>query len=377
MAVPAGTVGRLGRAVATGIDRTDDGRGSIDMARARFTDAERSQLTIFVTAIALLHLVGWGLAWFVVVPRYPFMWGFAGLAYTLGLRHAFDADHIAAIDNTTRKLMDGEQRPLGVGFFFSLGHSTVVFVLTLAIAVATHTVTSEMPQLRAVGGYIGTSISGVFLYVIGIVNLIVLLDMIRVFRTMQRGEYDAAALEAHLLRRGWMNRWFSGLFRVVTKPRHMYWVGLLFGLGFDTATEVALLTTAGVAASQALPLSAVLVLPIVFAAGMSLLDSADGILMCGAYGWAFANPLRKIFYNLTVTGLSVVVALFIGTIELVSIVTDRILDVHTGIWGALQRLDSQSMGLAVALLFVLCWAISVAVWRLGKFEERWSTALPK
>jgi high-affinity nickel-transport protein len=333
--------------------------------------AERSQLIAFAAVIVVLHVVGWGLAWFVVAPAYPFMWGLAGLAYTFGLRHAFDADHIAAIDNTTRKLMDGDVRPFGVGFFFSLGHSTVVFVLTVAIALATRTVTAELPQLRAAGSYLGTAVSGLFLYVIGLVNLVVLIDLFRVFRGLRHGEYDAVALDARLLQRGWMNRWFGGLFRIVTRPWHMYLVGLLFGLGFDTATEVGLLTTAGVAASRSLPLSAVLVLPMVFAAGMSLMDSADGIMMCGAYGWAFSNPLRKIFYNLTVTGLSVVVALFIGTIELVSIVTDRLLDVHSGVWGVLQRIDSQTMGFAVAGLFACCWAVSVVVWRWGRLEERW------
>jgi nickel/cobalt transporter (NiCoT) family protein len=336
--------------------------------------AERTQLIVFASVIVALHVAGWGLAWLVVVPRYPFMWGFAGLAYTFGLRHAFDADHIAAIDNTTRKLMDGPTRPFGVGFFFSLGHSTVVLVLTVALVLATRTVTNELPQLRAAGSYVGTAVSGGFLYVIGLVNLLVLVDLFRIFRELRRGQYDAAALEARLLQRGWMNRWFGRLFRIVTRPRQMYWIGLLFGLGFDTATEVALLTTAGVAASQALPLSAVLILPLVFAAGMTLLDSADGVLMCGAYGWAFSNPLRKIFYNLTVTGLSVIVALFVGTIELASIVTDRLLDVHTGLWGMLQRIDSQRMGFAVAALFALCWLISVTVWRVGRFEERWSPA---
>jgi high-affinity nickel-transport protein len=181
---------------------------------------------------------------------------------------------------------------------------------------------------------------------------------------------DAAAMEDRLLQRGAISRWFGGLFRLVSSPRQMYWVGLLFGLGFDTATEVGLLTTAGVAASQALPLAAVLTLPIVFAAGMCLLDSADGVMMCGAYGWAFRNPLRKVFYNLTVTGLSVVVALFIGVIELVSIVTDRILDIHDGAWGAIQSLDVQTMGVAVAALFLLSWMASAAVWRFARIGER-------
>jgi high-affinity nickel-transport protein len=334
---------------------------------------ERWHLALFAGVVLALHVVGWGLVWFVVVPSYPFMWGFAGLAYAFGLRHAFDADHIAAIDNTTRKLMDQQTRPFGVGFFFSLGHSTVVLVMTLAIALAARPIASAMGQLHSAGAYVGTTVSGVFLYIIGIVNLVVLIDIVRVLAGLRHGEYDEAALEARLLQRGFMNRWFGRLFRIVTRPRHMYWVGLLFGLGFDTATEIGLLTTAGIAASQALPLAAVLVLPIVFAAGMSLMDSADGILMCGAYGWAFRNPLRKVFYNLTVTGLSVVVALLIGTIELVSIVTDRVLDLHSGPWGALQRLDSQTVGLAVAAMFVVCWAVSAGVWRWGRFEERWST----
>lgn len=336
------------------------------------TRAERRHLLLFASVVLTLHIVGWGLVWF-VVPAYPFMWGFAGIAYAFGLRHAFDADHIAAIDNTSRKLMGQHTRPFGVGFFFSLGHSTVVLVMTLAIALATRPIAAAMPQLHAAGAYIGTAVSGVFLYIIGIVNLVVLIDVCRVLSGLRRGEFDEAALEARLMQRGLMNRWFGRIFRIVTRPRQMYWVGLLFGLGFDTATEVGLLTTAGIAASQALPLAAILVLPIVFAAGMSLMDSADGILMCGAYGWAFTNPLRKVFYNLTITSLSVVVALLVGTIELASIITDRLLDLHSGAWGALQRLDSQTMGFAVAGLFVTCWAVSAGVWHWGRIEERWSS----
>ncbi len=314
--------------------------------------------------------MGWGLVWW-WARSYPFVIGLAGLAYSFGLRHAFDADHIAAIDNTTRKLMTGGTRPLGVGFFFSLGHSTVVFLLTAAIAAAAHVVTTELPSLSGVGAAVGTTVSGVFLYAIGVVNLLVMIDIVRVFRAMQRGESTAAELEARLLQRGVISRWFRSLFRLVSTPRQMYWVGLLFGLGFDTATEVGLLTTAGVAATQSLPVTAILSLPIVFAAGMSLLDSADGVMMCGAYGWAFTNPLRKLFYNLTVTGLSVAVALFVGTIELVSIVTARWFDVHTGIWGTIQQIDLQTMGYAVAGLFVFCWVASAAVWRFGRIEERW------
>ena len=307
--------------------------------------------------------------WLVVTPAYPFMWGFAGLAYTFGLRHAFDADHIAAIDNTTRKLMDGPHRPFGVGFFFSLGHSTVVFVMTLAIALATRSVAAELPWLRATGAYVGTTVSGVFLYAIGVINLVILVDIVRVFVRAQRGDDDATGLEERLLHGGWLTRWFGGVFRMVRRPHQMYWVGLLFGLGFDTASEIGLLTTAGVASSQVLPLWAVLLLPVIFAAGMSLIDSADGVLMCGAYGWAFANPLRKIFYNITITGLSAVVALFVGTIELASILASGAGD-QAGVWGALLRADSQQMGLVIVALFAGWWAISLTVWRLGGFEQR-------
>jgi high-affinity nickel-transport protein len=339
---------------------------------ARMSPVERSQLVLYSAVVVLLHIVGWGLA-ALSAREHPFLMGLAALAYTFGLRHAFDADHIAAIDTTTRKLMAPGRRPFGVGFFFALGHSTIVFVMTLVVALAAQSIATDMPVLRAVGSFVGTTISGVFLYAMGIINLIVLVDIYRVFRSMRRGRYDADALEAALLKRGLLNRWFGRLFDVVSRPRQMYWVGLLFGLGFDTATEVALLTTAGVAASQALPLAAVLSLPVVFAAGMSLLDSADGILMCGAYGWAFTNPLRKIFYNLTITGLSVVVALVIGTIQIVTIVTDRILGIHTGIWGVIQDLDFQTMGALMAALFVGSWLASLAVWHFGGLDKRWST----
>ena len=342
-------------------------------SRPRFSAGERSQLISFVSVIVALHAIGFGLVWW-SARDFPIIMGLAGLAYSFGLRHAFDADHIAAIDNTTRKLMgpSRETRPFGVGFFFSLGHSSIVLLLTIAIALASQAMTHQLPRLREIGSYVGTTISGVFLYAIGILNLIVMIDIVRVLRVMRRGEYDAADLEARLLQRGLISRWFGGLFRLVTRPRQMYWIGLLFGLGFDTASEVGLLTTAGVAATQAPPITAILSLPIVFAAGMSLLDSADGVLMCGAYGWAFANPLRKIFYNLTVTGLSVVVALFVGTVELISIITSRWLGIHDGIWGTIQSLDVQTMGLAIAALFVVSWIASAAVWRFARIEQRFS-----
>ena len=333
------------------------------------SSSERLQLRGYGAVILGLHIVGWGLV-YLAAADYPVLVGLAGLAYTFGLRHAFDADHIAAIDNTTRKLMVEQSRPLGVGFFFALGHSTVVLALTLAIAVAAQAITTALPSMRSAGALIGTTVSGVFLVAIGLVNLLLMLDILRVFRAMRRGSaVNARELEARLQGGGLMSRLFRGVFKLVVKPRHLYWVGLLFGLGFDTATEVALLTTAGIAASQDLPLWAVLSLPIVFTAGMSLLDTADGVLMCGAYGWALQHPLRKVFYNLSVTGLSVVVALFIGTIELASMVSGRVLNVHTGIWGVIQDVDFQTMGYAIVALFAVSWLVSAAVWRFARLDE--------
>lgn len=334
---------------------------------------ERRQIASLAAIIAGLHALGWGGVWWGVHHGAPALAGLAGLAYAFGLRHAFDADHIAAIDNTTRKLMKGERRPLGVGFYFSLGHSTVVFCMTLALAVATQTMTEEMPRFREVGSYVGTIVSGVFLYVIGIMNLVVMIDIARAFRALG-GRDDARAMEERLLERGVLTRWFSGVFKFVSKPWHMYPIGVLFGLGFDTATEIGLLTTAAVATTQAMPLLAVLSLPVVFAAGMSLLDTADGVLMCGAYGWAFAHPLRKVFYNLTITGLSAVVALFIGTVELVSIVAAKSGWTPPAWWAPLLRWDSQAMGYGVVALFLVCWAVSVSIWHFGGFENRWSPA---
>ncbi len=322
----------------------------------------REVLPLALTVVAL-HVVGWaGVWWF--AGSHSTLLGLAGLAYTFGLRHAFDADHIAAIDNTTRRLMHEPRRPLGVGLFFSLGHSTVVLLMTLVLALATRAFAGEIPRLREVGQIVGTTISGLFLYLIGILNLIVMVDVYRVFRRMRRGEVDVASAEAALLERGFVTRWFSGLFKLVTRPSQMYLVGFLFGLGFDTATEIGLLTMAGLAATQALPVAAVLTLPIVFAAGMSLMDTADGVLMCGAYGWAFAHPLRKVFYNLTVTGLSVVVALAVGTIELLSIAAGRFTALQGAFWDAVRHWDSQSTGYTVVALFLACWLVSLAAWKI-------------
>ena len=273
-----------------------------------------------------LHLFGWFTLLALVVPKHyslgtqVFGVGLGVTAYTLGLRHAFDADHIAAIDNTTRKLMADGKRPLSVGFFFSLGHSTVVFVLALLFSLGVKALAGQVEDdgstLHDVTGLVGTGVSGTFLYVIAALNLVVLVGIVRVFREMRRGRFDEAELEAQLEARGLMNRFLGRFTRAIRAPWQMYPLGILFGLGFDTATEVALLFLAAGAAGAGLPWYAILCLPVLFAAGMSLLDTIDGSFMNFAYGWAFSRPVRKVYYNLVVTALSVAVAFIIGSIEL-------------------------------------------------------------
>jgi high-affinity nickel-transport protein len=333
--------------------------------------AEWYRLSGFAGAIGLLHLAGWGLfAWY--SRSYPALAGLGVLAYTFGLRHAFDADHIAAIDNTTRKLLAHGKRPLGVGFFFSLGHSTIVFALTATLAVGARTVNAHLPGFQNWGGTIGAGVSGTFLWIIGILNLLVLLDVLRVFVELRGGAYDEAALEERLLDRGFMSRLFIGrLFHFVSTSWHMYPLGVLFGLGFDTATEVGLLAIAAGVATHHVPFLAVISLPILFAAGMSLMDTADGAFMSHAYGWAFSNPVRRIYYNITVTTLSVAVALLIGTVELLQVFAQR-LAWDGGFFSFLDGLDFGALGYGVVGLFVLTWVASVVVWKAGRIEQRWS-----
>ncbi|WP_311202398.1 HoxN/HupN/NixA family nickel/cobalt transporter, partial [Micromonospora chalcea] len=331
--------------------------------------------------IAALHLVGWGVLLLVVAPAQyrvgatgVFGVGLGLTAYTLGMRHAFDADHIAAIDNTTRKLMADGKRPVSVGFWFSLGHSSVVFGLCLLLSLGVKALAGEVADdsstLQQATGVIGTTVSGVFLYLIGIINLVVLAGIVQVFRRMRHGQFDEAELEEQLNNRGFLNRILSGVTRSVTKSWHMYPVGLLFGLGFDTATEVSLLVLAGGAAAFSLPWYAILTLPILFAAGMSLLDTIDGCFMNFAYGWAFSKPVRKVYYNLIITGLSVAVALIIGTIELVSILTDK-LGIRRGPLAAIGHVDLNNVGFVIVGLFIAAWVVALAVWRLARIEQRW------
>jgi len=291
----------------------------------------------------------------------PALAGLGTLAYTLGLRHAFDADHIAAIDNTTRKLLQDGRRPLGVGFFFSLGHSTIVFALTTGLAVAAGPLDAAVPTLQHGGSTIGASVSGVFLLLIGILNLFVLTDIVRAWRQMKAGRHDSEALERRLLDRGVLSRLV--LTRIgdrIDTSWKMAPLGALFGLGLDTATEIALLALAAGVATDHVPLPAILALPTLFAAGMSLLDTADGVVMSHAYGWAFSNPVRKIYYNITVTSLSVTVALVIGLFELLQVTV------------GLRVLDLGKIGYLVVALFFATWAVSLVYWKAGRVEERWT-----
>ncbi|MFI9505596.1 HoxN/HupN/NixA family nickel/cobalt transporter [Nocardia sp. NPDC052566] len=336
--------------------------------------------------VVALHVIGWGVLLLLVVPGHHvvqgavFGVGLGVTAYTLGMRHAFDADHIAAIDNTTRKLVaeNGSKKVQSVGFWFALGHSTVVFVLVALLAFGVRALAANLEDedsaLQRWTGLWGTSMSGTFLIAIGLLNLASLIGIWRVFRRMRHGDFDEAQLERELDSRGLLNRVLAPVVRLVRKPVHMYPVGLLFGLGFDTVTEVGLLVIAGGAAATGLPWYSILVLPVLFSAGMALFDSLDGSFMSYAYDWAFAKPVRKIYYNLVITGLSVAVALLIGGQEIVSIFADK-LDVESGVVAWIGNLDLGDLGYLIVGLFVLTWAVAVAVWRFARVEQRWQDDL--
>jgi nickel/cobalt transporter (NiCoT) family protein len=368
MAAPTGTLARASR------------------LRSGLSSGEWTAIGSMAAFILLLHVVGWGVLAGIVAPAHyvvgtggtVFGVGLGVTAYTLGMRHAFDADHIAAIDNTTRKLMADGRRPVSVGFWFSLGHSSVVFGLCLLLALGVRAlagqVENDQSALQQTTGLVGTAVSGVFLLLIGVLNLAVLRQIVGVFARMRSGAFDEDELETHLNNRGLMNRILARVTRAVTTPWHMYPVGLLFGLGFDTATEVSLLVLAGGAAAFSLPWYAILTLPILFAAGMSLLDTIDGCFMNFAYGWAFSKPVRKVYYNITITALSVAVALVIGGVEIVSILTDK-LGIESGPLAWIGGLDLNDVGYAIVGLFVATWIVALLVWRYGRIEEKWSQHL--
>lgn len=343
---------------------------------------QRVSLLAMAVAVALLTGAGWGILVLVVAPQRLSL-GTAGIfgiglgvtAYALGMRHAFDADHIAAIDNTTRKLLADGQRPLSVGFWFALGHSSVVFVLCVLLSAGARILVDQVAAndsaLREFTGSAGALVSGVFLLVIGLVNLVVLRQIVAMFRGIRAGEFDEGDFAEQMHNRGLLARLLSPIMGAVKRPWHMYPVGVLFGLGFDTATEVSLLILAGGAAAVQLPWYAILCLPLLFAAGMTLFDTIDGCFMNVAYGWAYSRPVRKVYYNIIVTALSVVAALGIGSVELLGLVADR-MGATTGVLGAIAGIDLNWLGCGLVLLFVLTWSAAIIGYRIGRVEERWS-----
>jgi nickel/cobalt transporter (NiCoT) family protein len=348
--------------------------------RSLLAPAQWRQVSWMFLSIVVLHVVGFGVFLLFVVPgHYKGLGiGVCVLAYTLGLRHAFDADHISAIDNTTRKLMNEGRQPVSVGYYFALGHSTIVFVIGVGIVVAERTVYNAVSHqgsaLQQFGGVFGTLVSATFLFLIAVLNLIILAGIVRVAKMMRSGDYDEAELERQLENRGLLTRVFGRWMRSITKEWQMYPVGVVFGLGFDTATEVALLATTALLASQSLPWYSIMCLPVLFTAGMLLMDTLDGCFMNVAYGWAFFNPVRKVFYNLTITGLSVAVCLFVGTIEVLGLLPKE-LHLTGPVWDYLSGFDLNAAGFVIVGLFVATWVVALGVWRFGHVEERWSARL--
>ncbi len=320
-------------------------------------------LSLLIAANAVVWLLAWGAA-----HLYALLLSTGLLAYGFGLRHAVDADHISAIDNTTRKLMQEGKRPVGVGFFFSLGHSTVVVLLCAALALSAAYVQQHLPQWKSIGGIAGTVISGFFLYLIGIINLIVLLDLYRAFRRVVGGEdFQDLDLDRYLAQRGLMGRFFRPLLRMIRASWQMYFVGFLFGLGFDTATEVGILAVSARSGQAGIPFWTIMLLPLLFTAGMCLVDTLDGILMLGAYGWAFVKPIRKLYYNLCITILSVLIAFVVGTYELLQIVQQQFA-LRGWFWDFIGRLNFDNLGFVIVGTFLVGWGLSVAIYRWKGYE---------
>jgi high-affinity nickel-transport protein len=325
--------------------------------------------------LIVFNLLLWGLT-FLVSTHYALILGLGLAAFTLGLRHGVDADHIAAIDNVTRKLMQDGRRPVGVGLFFSLGHSTIVILLSATVAVIAGVVNTSLPQWKEVGGLIGTSVSAAFLYIIGIINLLVLVDIYSMFRRVTNGgTYSEESLEQFLAQRGMMNRFFGPMVRAIDKSWKMYPLGLLFGLGFDTASEVALLGIAATVGGSGMPVIYIMLLPMLFAAGMSLVDTTDSIMMLGAYGWAFVKPVRKLYYNMNITLVSVLIALVIGTAEFLSIIVAKF-NLHGAFWGWVSNLDFETIGYLIIGIFVISWAGSTLVYKLKNYDSIEAEAEP-
>ena len=356
----------------------------------RFSREEIPSLIGILGTVVALHIIGWGLfIYYNSNPEYHGLTdskgalvyaGAGALAYSFGLRHAFDADHIAAIDDTTRLMLAKGKKPLGVGLFFSLGHSTVVLALSIGVAFAAQKAVKFQENFAETGGIIGTSVSGFFLYLIGILNLVILVGIIGVWKKAKTGKFSHQHLEELLNDRGLMRRIFRGRFKKgFDNSWQIYPVGVLFGLGFDTATEVAILGLSATAAigtvDGVLPPLAIIALPFIFAAGMSLMDALDGIFMTKAYGWAFTSPLRKIYYNLTTTSISIFVALVIGTIQIINVLATKTNIDNYEPFTTIANIDLGGIGYFIVISFVAAWLLSVLIWRLGKFESRYSSGI--
>jgi high-affinity nickel-transport protein len=344
---------------------------------------EWARLGLIALIVLAINGFGWGIYIFTVMPHH-FAYaklgvglGVAVTAWTLGARHAFDADHISAIDNTTRKFMAEGQRPLTTGFFFALGHSSIVMAVGVGISFAARAVFGAVVNpdstFETLGGMLGTLTSAAFLYLIAALNLIVLVGIAKVFKGLRRGELNEEELERQLQARGLMWRFFGRFMRSITKPWQLYFVGCVFGIGFDTATEVVLLAATAYAATSGLPFYAVLALPLLFSGGMTLFDTLDGCFMNFAYGWAFAKPVRKVYYNLVITGLSIAAAFIIGTVEVLGVLTSE-LHLSGGFWDFMANFDINKAGFIIAGLFAVTWIVALLVWRIGKVEHRWSSA---
>lgn len=330
----------------------------------------KEKLQIGLIYAGILTATGIGFASSIVVGKIAVVLaGLGVIAYVFGLRHGVDADHIAAIDNTTRKLMQEGKRPFTVGLWFSLGHSTIVVCLIIGLIIATRTIASNIPVLQSNGAIIGTTVSGAFLFIMGLVNALIVIGIYRIFQNMRQGRLDQEELDNLLENRGFLNRYFRPLFRIVSKPWQIYPIGVLFGLGFDTASEIALIAiSVGIGVSSTIPVWMILVLPLMFTCGMVLVDTTDGVTMRLAYGWAFLNPIRKIYYNLTVTIISVLVAFAIGGVELLSVLANE-LRLQGPIWNSFSSLDFESLGFAIIGIFAITWAVSVAYWKYKRFDK--------
>lgn len=342
------------------------------MVKLGLSRAELVRMVLLYSALVLVTLGGF-LASSLMGKAYALLAGLGLVAYVFGLRHGLDADHIAAIDSTTRKLMQEGKRPTTVGFWFSLGHSTVVIALIVVLVYATRAVVGAMPSLQVMGDLAGTAISGIFLWIMGTINVVIVLEIYRIFRAVRSGELDEARFEEALGNRGFMNRYFGRMFNLIREPWQIYPVGVLFGLGFDTASEVALIAiSVGVGVTSAVPIWMVLVLPMMFTCGMVLIDTSDALMMTVAYSWALLKPIRKVYYNLTITLVSVLVAFLIGGVELLQVLSTE-LNLNGGVWEWLGRMDYETMGLGVVFVFLACWVAAIALYRFKRFED---TAVP-